>query len=112
MIFIILISFSGYRVDPPGDGSWRQRAADEPAILQKDQRLGRPAKRQVEVQLVFLGVSELSLRAGCTGRQDHHDAVGAEHVAEAHMNKALLSNTHVQPPIQNSQYRVGRSSGT
>ena len=57
MILIILISFSGYRVDPPGDGPGCQRAADEPAILQKDQRLGRPAKRQVEMQLVFLGVS-------------------------------------------------------
>ena len=112
MILIILISFSGYRVDSPGDGPGRQRAADEPAILQKDQRLGRPAKRQVEVQLVFLGVSELSLCAGRTGRQDYHDVVGAEHVAEAYMNKALLIVYHTFPSLFIPLNGVGRSSGT
>lgn len=98
MIFMLVLSFcdpvAGNRVDSRADGPGCQGAADDPAVLQENQRLGRPAERQVEVQLVFLGVLQLSLRAGRTGRQDHHDAVGAEHVAEAHMDKALLIGSH------------------
>ena len=99
MIFIFIISFVWDRVDSPGDSPGRQRAADHHAILQEDQRLGRPAERQVEVQLVLLGILQLSLRAGRAGRQDHHDAVCAEHVTEAHMNKSLLVVCHICPPI-------------
>ena len=98
MIFMLVLSFcdpvAGNRVDSRADGPGCQGAADNPAVLQENQRLGRPAERQVEMQLVFLGVLQLSLRAGRTGRQDHHDTVGAEHVAEAHMNKALLIGSH------------------
>ncbi len=98
MIFMLVLSFcdpvAGDRVNSRADGPGRQGATDDPAVLQENQRLGRPAERQVEVQLVLLGVLQLSLRAGRTGRQDHHDAVGAEHVAEAHMDKALLIGSH------------------
>ena len=99
MIFIVGFSFIGYRVDSPGNGPGCQRAADHHAVLQENQRLGRPAERQVKVQLVFFCVLKLSLRASRAGRKDHHDAVRAEHVAEAHMNKAQLIGCHSFPPI-------------
>ena len=95
---MLVLSFcdpvAGDRVDSRADGPGRQGAADDPAVLQENQRFRRPAERQIKVQLVFLGVLQLSLRAGRTGRQDHHDTVGAEHVAEAHMDKALLVGSH------------------
>ena len=104
MIFMLVLSFcdpvAGNRVNSRADGPGRQGATDDPAVLQENQRLGRPAERQVEVQLVFLGVLQLSLRAGRTGRQDHHDTVGAEHVAEAHMDKALLIGSHANPSLR------------
>ena len=101
---MLVLSFcdpvAGDRVDSRADGPGCQGAADNPAVLQENQRLGRPAERQVEVQLVLLGVLQLSLRAGRTGRQDYHDAVGAEHVAEAHMDKALLIGSHANPSLR------------
>ena len=103
MIFMLVLSFcdpvAGNRVNSRADGPGCQGAADDPAVLQENQRLGRPAERQVEVQLVLLGILQLSLRAGRAGRQDHHDAVCAEHVTEAHMNKSLLVVCHICPPI-------------
>ena len=98
MIFIFGFSFIGYSVYPSGYGPGRQRAADHHAILQQDQSLGRPAKRQVEMQLVFLSVLQLSLCTGRAGREDHLDTVCAKHVAEPHMDKALLIGRHIFPP--------------
>lgn len=101
MVVVSFAVFFGFvHLDSRGDGARRQRAANQLAVLQKNQRLGGSARGQIKVVLVCLGRLDEPLCVGGTGRQDGFDAVCADHIAEPNVDKSLWGLYHEHAPFR------------
>jgi len=98
MIFIFFLSFGnvvGSRLNAFGDGTGRQRAADDFSIVHHDQRLGGTARGQIEVCLLFLRRFGKPPRIGRGRYQDGFDPIGCDYVAKSDVNKLLRGKYHI-----------------
>ena len=98
MIFIFFFSFGnivGSRLNTFSDSAGHQRAADDLAIVQRDQRLGGATGCQVEVCLLLFRRSGKPPCIGGGWHQNSFDPVGCDYIAESDVYESLGGKCHI-----------------